>query len=216
MSITLSLAMSMRRMLRTNNLVRRMHACETMGAVTVICTDKTGTLTRNCMAVQEAFTVAGTDDERLAEAVALNTTAFLDGEGRPVGNPTEGALLEWLRRRGYDYEALRDGAVILDRITFSSQRKYMATLYRTVAGTHVLAVKGAPEIVRAMCRPDGEEERMRGLFRRFSVSGHADAGRRLGRNRSGDLRRGAGGRRPALSRLPSPSRTPCGRRFPPR
>ncbi len=167
MSITLSLAMSMRRMLRTNNLVRRMHACETMGAVTVICTDKTGTLTRNCMAVQEAFTVAGTDDERLAEAVALNTTAFLDGEGRPVGNPTEGALLEWLRRRGYDYEALRDGAVILDRITFSSQRKYMATLYRTVAGTHVLAVKGAPEIVRAMCRPDGEEERMRGLFADF-------------------------------------------------
>lgn len=167
MSITLSLAMSMRRMLKTNNLVRRMHACETMGAVTVICTDKTGTLTRNCMAVQEAYTVAGTDDERLAEAVALNTTAFLDGGGHPVGNPTEGALLEWLRRRGYDYEALRSGAEILDRITFSSQRKYMATLYRTASGGQVLAVKGAPEIVRSMCRPDGEEERMRELFADF-------------------------------------------------
>lgn len=167
MSITLSLAMSMRRMLKTNNLVRRMHACETMGAVTVICTDKTGTLTRNCMAVQEAYTVAGTDGERLAEAVALNTTAFLDGGGHPVGNPTEGALLEWLRRRGYDYEALRSGAEILDRITFSSQRKYMATLYRTASGGQVLAVKGAPEIVRSMCWPDGEEERMRELFADF-------------------------------------------------
>lgn len=164
MSITLSLAMSMRRMLKTNNLVRRMHACETMGAVTVICTDKTGTLTRNRMTVQEAFTTAGTDEALLARAVASNSTAFLDSEDCPVGNPTEGALLEWLSRRGYDYAALRGETAVLDRITFSSQRKYMATLCQTASGRRIVAVKGAPEIVRTFCAPDNDEERMRELF----------------------------------------------------
>jgi len=161
MSITLSLAMSMRRMLKTDNLVRRMHACETMGAVTVICTDKTGTLTRNRMTVREMILVGGTTAERLAEAVALNTTAFLDADLRPVGNPTEGALLSWLHDRGFDYETLRGEARIVDRITFSTQLKYMATLYVSPSGRRMLAVKGAPEIVRAMCRADGGEEAVR-------------------------------------------------------
>lgn len=167
MSITLSLAMSMRRMLKTDNLVRRMHACETMGAVTVICTDKTGTLTRNRMSVQELVCADTVPDGLLAELLALNTTAFLDADLRPVGNPTEGALLGWLHERGFNYEALRGQAGILDRITFSTQLKYMATLYVSASGRRVLAVKGAPEIVRAMCLPDDTQERMRDLLADF-------------------------------------------------
>ncbi|MDE7344550.1 MAG: HAD-IC family P-type ATPase, partial [Alistipes sp.] len=156
MSITLSLAMSMRRMLRTNNLVRKMHACETMGAVTVICTDKTGTLTQNRMHVQEFVRYDGLPDSDLAEVVAANSTAFLDAGGRILGNPTEGALLAWLRGQGFDYETLRAGAQIVDRLTFSTERKYMATIIRSgVSGRRLLCVKGAPEIVRALCRNDG-------------------------------------------------------------
>ena len=159
MSITLSLAMSMRRMLKTNNLVRRMHACETMGAVTVICTDKTGTLTQNKMHVQELVRYDALPDGEFAEVVALNSTAFLDAEGHIIGNPTEGALLEWLRGRGEDYEKLRAGAQIIDRLTFSTERKYMATIIRSgLTGRRILCVKGAPEIVRAMCAPDGNDE----------------------------------------------------------
>lgn len=156
MSITLSLAMSMRRMLKTNNLVRRMHACETMGAVTVICTDKTGTLTQNKMHVYEVVRYDALPLHDFAEIVAANSTAFLDAEGRIIGNPTEGALLEWLRRGGEDYAALREGAEIEDRLTFTTERKYMATIIRSgVSGRRILCVKGAPEIVRAMCADDG-------------------------------------------------------------
>lgn len=159
MSITLSLAMSMRRMLKTNNLVRKMHACETMGAVTVICTDKTGTLTQNRMHVQELLRYDDLPDRAFAEIVAANSTAFLDAEGRIIGNPTEGALLEWMRARGEDYEALRQGARIIDRLTFSTERKYMATIIASgVSGRNILCVKGAPEIVRGMCAADGHDE----------------------------------------------------------
>ena len=161
MSITLSLAMSMRRMLRTNNLVRKMHACETMGAVTVICTDKTGTLTQNRMHVQELVRYDDLPERDFAEIVALNSTAFLDAGGHIIGNPTEGALLEWLRGRGEDYEPLRAGAKIVDRLTFSTERKYMATIIESgVSGRRILCVKGAPEIVRAMCAADGCDERI--------------------------------------------------------
>ena len=159
MSITLSLAMSMRRMLRTNNLVRRMHACETMGAVTVICTDKTGTLTRNRMCVEELLRYDTLAEEEFAETVAANTTAHLDARGGIIGNPTEGALLAHLRSRGAEYGPLRDGAAIVDRMTFSTERKYMATIFRSgLTGRRILCVKGAPEIVRAMCAPDGRDE----------------------------------------------------------
>ncbi len=157
MSITLSLAMSMRRMLKTNNLVRRMHACETMGAVTVICTDKTGTLTRNRMRVAEMVRCDGLPPEQFHRIVACNTTAFLDAEGRVIGNPTEGALLLWLREQGADYAALRDACRIVDRMTFTTERKYMATLV-DCGGRRLLCVKGAPEIVRALCAADGRGE----------------------------------------------------------
>ena len=161
MSITLSLAMSMRRMLKTNNLVRKMHACETMGAVTVICTDKTGTLTQNRMHVQELVRYDALPDREFAEVVALNSTAFLDAEGKIIGNPTEGALLEWMRRGGNDYEALRAGAKIINRLTFSTERKYMATIIESgLTGRRLLCVKGAPEIVRGMCAPDGLDEKI--------------------------------------------------------
>ena len=156
MSITLSLAMSMRRMLKTHNLVRRMHACETMGAVTVICTDKTGTLTQNRMSVAEMKRYDNLPLHELAEVIAANTTAFLDAEGHIIGNPTEGALLDWLRREGEAYTSLREGAKIVDRLTFTTERKYMATIIESgVSGRRLLCVKGAPEIVRAMCLPDG-------------------------------------------------------------
>ena len=159
MSITLSLAMSMRRMLRTNNLVRKMHACETMGAVTVICTDKTGTLTRNRMHVAELIRCDDLGAEPFAETIAANSTAFLDAEGHVLGNSTEGALLEWIDGQGLSYERLREGARIVDRRTFSTHLKYMATLIESgVDDRRRLCVKGAPEIVRAMCRPTPDDE----------------------------------------------------------
>lgn len=152
MSITLSLAMSMRRMLGTNNLVRKMHACETMGAVTVICTDKTGTLTQNRMSVGKMHRYEGTTPEALAEGIALNSTAFLDSEGHALGNSTEGALLHWLADQGFDYRTLREKGEILSRQTFSTHTKYMATVIRSGRdGSQQLCVKGAPEIVLAMC-----------------------------------------------------------------
>ncbi len=159
MSITLSLALSMRRMLRTNNLVRRMHACETMGAATVICTDKTGTLTQNRMRVEEMVDYAGVGVDALSEMIASNTTAFLDAAGAPIGNPTEGALLLWLREQGIDYAVERSRVRIVDRLTFTTERKYMATVVETDRG-RLLLVKGAPEIVRALCCPDGLDERV--------------------------------------------------------
>lgn len=153
MSITLSLAMSMRRMLSTNNLVRKMHACETMGAVTVICTDKTGTLTQNRMRVGELRSYDQLTTAQLAEMIAWNSTAFLDSEGGVLGNSTEGALLHWMAAEGFDYRTLREKAEIIDRQTFSTHTKYMATLIRNEAeGRRLLCIKGAPEIVMGMCR----------------------------------------------------------------
>ena len=167
MSVTLSLALNMRRMLSTNNLVRKMHACETMGAITTICTDKTGTLTQNLMQVHEPNFYAlknhgdlGEDDisRLVAEGISANSTAFLEetapGEKpKGVGNPTEVALLLWLNKQGQDYLPMRENATVLDQLTFSTERKYMATLVQSpLLGKKVLYVKGAPEIVLGKCR----------------------------------------------------------------
>ena len=150
MAVTLSLAYSMRRMLKTNNLVRKMHACETMGAVTVICTDKTGTLTQNRMTVYEM--VCEKLDDVLYENIALNSTANLDGE-KVIGNPTEGALLLWMRDAGVDYAEKRTAVEVLDVIPFSTELKYMSTTVRSLAmnGETVTHLKGAPEVVMSMC-----------------------------------------------------------------
>ena len=126
MAVTLALALNMRRMLKSNNLVRKLHACETMGAVTVICTDKTGTLTQNKMQVQEMWTAAG-GEELLRDAIAVNSTAELDGD-KPIGNPTEGALLLWMQRGGHDYRSLRSANKVVWQLPFSTERKYMATI----------------------------------------------------------------------------------------
>ncbi len=167
MSVTLSLALNMRRMLATNNLVRKMHACETMGAITVICTDKTGTLTQNLMQVHEpnfyglkdGGKLADDDISRLiAEGISANSTAFLEetGEGekpKGVGNPTEVALLLWLNSQKRSYLELREGARVLDQLTFSTERKFMATLVKSpLIGKKVLYIKGAPEIVLGKCK----------------------------------------------------------------
>lgn len=156
MAVSLCLALSMRRMLKTNNLVRKMHACETMGATTVICTDKTGTLTQNRMQVCDAdFEVSRTDD-LINEGIAVNSTAQLDFSGaapRPLGNPTEGALLLWLHQRGVDYRTIRENVEVLEEVPFSTERKYMAVTVRSEAfhGKVIRYVKGAPEIVFGLC-----------------------------------------------------------------
>ena len=158
MSVTLSLAMSMKRMLANNNLVRKMHACETMGAATVICTDKTGTLTQNQMRVSEAaFDYASDSNIKaiIAEGIAANSTAHLD-EGtngvKVLGNPTEGALLLWLADQGVDYAELRNRAHVVEQLTFSTERKYMATVVDSPLLNHrVVYVKGAPEYVMNFC-----------------------------------------------------------------
>lgn len=163
MAVTLSLALSMNRMLKTNNLVRKMHACETMGATTVICTDKTGTLTQNRMqvyetnffALKEQVLTADVASAVVKEGMAVNSTANLNKEGgviKTIGNPTEAALLLWLDRQGADYMQLREGAKVLSQLTFSTERKYMATVVDSpLLGKKVLYVKGAPEIVLAHC-----------------------------------------------------------------
>lgn len=148
MAITLSLALNMRRMLKSNNLVRKLHACETMGAVTVICTDKTGTLTQNKMQVS-ALELKQGDEALLDTAIALNSTAELN-DGKPIGNPTESALLLWLDAQGKDYEGLRKQVNVLKQLPFSTERKMMATLAE-VDGETYLFVKGAPEIVMKKC-----------------------------------------------------------------
>ena len=148
MAITLSLALNMRRMLKSNNLVRKLHACETMGAVTVICTDKTGTLTQNKMQVS-ALELKQGDEALLDTAIALNSTAELN-DGKPIGNPTESALLLWLDAQGKDYEELRKQVNVLKQLPFSTERKMMATLAEVDVETY-LFVKGAPEIVMKKC-----------------------------------------------------------------
>ena len=156
MSVTLSLALNMRRMLKTNNLVRKMHACETMGAITVICTDKTGTLTQNLMQVHEAQ-VDENKMDLISEGISANSTAFLEEveEGKKpsgVGNPTEVALLLWLNGQGKDYASLRENAMVINQLTFSTERKYMATLVQSpIQGKKVLYIKGAPEIIMGKC-----------------------------------------------------------------
>lgn len=158
MAVTLSLAYSMRRMLKTNNLVRKMHACETMGATTVICTDKTGTLTQNLMSVDEMKMYGDTPMEVLAEGIAVNSTASIDfsDKSKPqiLGNPTEGALLLWLNNKGIDYRSIRESVKTVAEVPFSTERKYMATIVESVAlkDKKVLYVKGAPEIVFGLCK----------------------------------------------------------------
>jgi Ca2+-transporting ATPase len=163
MSVTLSLALSMNRMLKANNLVRKMHACETMGATTIICTDKTGTLTLNQMQVgqtnfyglKEQHLDDSTTSILIKEGIAANSTAYLDIEGgtiKPIGNPTEGALLLWLNKQGADYEQLRHNAKVISQLTFSTERKYMATVvYSPLLKKNVLYAKGASEILFNYC-----------------------------------------------------------------
>ena len=155
MAVTLSLAYSMSRMLKTNNLVRKMHACETMGAATVICTDKTGTLTQNLMQVADARFYGDIPDALINEGIAVNCTATLDLSGdkpKALGNPTEGALLLWLNSRGIDYHKMKTAARRIDELPFTTERKYMASLVESaVSGRPVLYVKGAPEILLGMC-----------------------------------------------------------------
>ncbi len=165
MSVTLSLALSMRKMLKHNNLVRRMHAVETMGAATVICTDKTGTLTQNQMQVYQTHFYGLHDDSELGddqmsqiirESIACNSTAFLDDSDpdrvTALGNPTEGALLLWLREQGVDYMQVRDDSEVLAQLPFSTMTKFMATVIKSATGERLLLLKGAPEIIMRMCR----------------------------------------------------------------
>lgn len=156
MAVTLSLALNMRRMLKSNNLVRNLHACETMGAVTVICTDKTGTLTMNQMRVDE-LEMQHDDMQLLAEAIALNTTAELDDD-KAIGNPTEGALLLWMQDKGYDYAQIRQTGKVLYQLPFSTDRKYMVTR-AVLDGEEKVFIKGAPEIVMAKCEMEPREQR---------------------------------------------------------
>ena len=170
MSVTLSLALSMRKMLKHNNLVRRMHACETMGAATVICTDKTGTLTQNKMQVYQAHFYGladgahlGDDDASVlvSESIACNSTAFLD-DANPekvvaLGNPTEGALLLWLRDAGFDYMAIRESSEVVARSPFSKLTKFMASVIMRASGERILLLKGAPEIVMRLCGMSQDE-----------------------------------------------------------
>lgn len=172
MAVTLSLAYSMRRMLRSNNLVRKMHACETMGATTVICTDKTGTLTQNQMQVYKtnfyglADQKLGTDplSHLIEEGIAVNSTAQLDltdpSHPKALGNPTEGALLLWLNSQGVDFQVLKDRVKFAEELPFSTERKYMATVIKGTDGREILYVKGAPEIIFGLCRnyPEGVDK----------------------------------------------------------
>ena len=164
MAVTLSLAYSMRRMLKTNNLVRKMHACETMGATTVICTDKTGTLTQNQMKVYQT-NFYSLNNQKLSndevsvlvkEGIAVNSTASLDlsdtSKIKVLGNPTEGALLLWLKDQGETYQELKSVAEHVAELPFSTERKYMATIVNSSLGKKVLYVKGAPEIVLSLCK----------------------------------------------------------------
>ena len=165
MAVTLALALNMRRMLKSNNLVRKLHACETMGAATVICTDKTGTLTQNRMQVADMMVTA--HEELMASAIAINTTANIDNEGKGIGNPTEVALLLRLRDKGTDYAEMRRTAEIKDRLPFSTERKYMATVAQ-VDGKDWLFVKGAPEIVMGFCNiTDDEKTRITAQLRAY-------------------------------------------------
>ena len=159
MAVNLALALNMRRMLKSNNLVRKLQASETMGAVTIICTDKTGTLTQNKMRVSEIFKSSADNNDAtsnlLDTAMAINSTAELDGD-KVVGNPTEGALLLWLKDQGHDYNTMRSTCTPVNQIPFSTEKKFMATV-ATVNGKTLTFVKGAPEILINMCGCDTAE-----------------------------------------------------------
>lgn len=164
MAVTLSLAYSMRRMLKTNNLVRKMHACETMGATTVICTDKTGTLTQNQMQVYKTNFYSLTNQQLsndeisvlVKEGISVNSTASLDlsdpAKAKVLGNPTEGALLLWLKDNGLNYQSIKEDAALIEELPFSTERKYMATVVKSTLGKKILYVKGAPEIIYSLCK----------------------------------------------------------------
>jgi len=163
MAVTLALALNMRRMLKSNNLVRKLHACETMGAATVICTDKTGTLTQNRMQVAE-MTVENEYGD-FYQALAMNTTANIDNEGKGIGNPTEVALLTWMAKNDKDYSKIRQTTKIIERVPFSTERKYMATVVES-NGENWLYIKGAPEIVTGFCNmTDDERQRIGTLLK---------------------------------------------------
>ncbi|MCR5084081.1 MAG: calcium-translocating P-type ATPase, PMCA-type, partial [Succinivibrionaceae bacterium] len=208
MAVSLALAYSMRRMLKTNNLVRKMHSCETMGATTVICTDKTGTLTQNQMQVYRTnFYGLGRDQQLkgaadgmgdlIACGIAVNSTVELDEQegGRPrvLGNPTEGALLLWLRKQGYDYKSLRVGSRSIAELPFSTERKLMATQFEDPSGQNLLCVKGAPEIVLSLCGevsgnvPREEIARQLGGYQRQAMRTMGFAMKRLGKGETYDL-----------------------------
>ena len=179
MAVTLSLAYSMRSMLKTNNLVRKMHACETMGATTVICTDKTGTLTQNKMQVKEC--TFGKLTPELAEGIAVNSTASLDyseSQPRPIGNPTEGALLLWLHTNKYDYRRLKEASNTKNEIPFSTERKYMSTtVLSAVSNKEVTYTKGAPEIVFGMCdSSDIDEVTLKKTLQKYQDSAYRTLG----------------------------------------
>lgn len=160
MAVTLSLAYSMRSMLKTNNLVRKMHACETMGAITVICTDKTGTLTQNKMQVAETEFLEG-NKELISEGIAVNSTATLDENKHALGNPTEGALILWLDSKGANYETYRQQAEVTAEVPFSTELKYMATQVNSAVlkGKQIVYVKGAPEIIMGLCKSLTDEQK---------------------------------------------------------
>ncbi|MCQ2196230.1 MAG: calcium-translocating P-type ATPase, PMCA-type [Bacteroidaceae bacterium] len=156
LSVTLSMALSMRKMLKQKNLVRKLHACETMGAATVICTDKTGTLTQNRMKVMESAFFGDEDATTVARHIACNSTAELTYDAqscqlKPIGNPTEGALLLWLNESGIDYAKIREEAEVIDSVPFSTETKYMSTTVRFADSSVCRYIKGAPEILLEMC-----------------------------------------------------------------
>lgn len=170
MAVTLSLALNMRRMLRSNNLVRRLHASETMGAVTVICTDKTGTLTQNRMVVSDVCPCNDTDKDMLALAISANSTAELDARGDGIGNPTEVALLSWMQKEDIDYKEIRKEIDVCQQIPFSSERKYMLTTIRRDDDCYCF-IKGAPEVIISMCAENQEEEKIQGLLHQWQHQG---------------------------------------------
>lgn len=192
MAVTLSLALNMRRMLRTNNLVRKLHACETMGAVTVICTDKTGTLTQNRMEVADIQSDHHFE-ELLAENMAVNSTALLEegSEGQGIGNPTECALLLYLRKNGKNYSEYREKAPLTSQLTFSTERKYMATLVTSsVNQRRMLYVKGAPEVILELCQiSTDQQQQIEAILKEYQAGAMrtlAFAHREIGENEGTD------------------------------
>ena len=180
MSVTLSLAFSMRKLMKSNTLPRTMHACETMGAASVICTDKTGTLTKNMMEVTDTKLDA-TNDKLIAEMIAVNTTANLDFTDnksiKVIGNPTEGALLLWLNGKGIDYLDIRENTSVVDSLPFSTENKYMATVVNSgVIGKKIAYVKGAPEILLSMSDIDAKSKNEFEIFSAGNILGYYNVG----------------------------------------